>query len=202
MGKIILVLALLLTIAGVIFGAFIYPLWTLIHCAISKSRSTKSKTIWIILMILTWPITSFVYGLFSAKRRLFQWISAILIFALVFLVTAFFYMTIKMGELTSAQISKTISKIDQIDTAGITPQGLTKLKEGLSVLKGEMKFKLSGLEKMNKAASLMQLFDIIDRDNKITASEYKDWMDKFESREMLDRKALEQYIRNFKAGQN
>lgn len=202
MTKMIFILTFFLIIGGVLFAAFIYPIWTLVHCATSESRSTKSKTVWIIFMILTWPITSLVYGLFSAKRKLFQWISGIIIFGLIVLGTSFFYLMNRLGEMSSVEITKTISKIDQMDTMGITPQELSKLKKDFSVLKEEMKFSLSGLDKMHKAASLMQLFDIIDRDNKITASEYKDWMDKFESREILDRKALEQYIRNFKAGQN
>jgi len=185
-----------LFVGGVFFTILIYPIWLLIHCALSENRSTKSKVIWIILMLLAWPFTAIVYGLFGSKRRLFQWLSGIIIGVAIAVFIGFSIFMAKIPQIARQEISNTIAAIDRLDTTGISESELKELKLNMMVLGDEMRmmYSRSSVEKVAKDINLMKLFYIYIKDNRISMDEYSDWVAKYKSREMLDRKALEKYI--------
>lgn len=189
--------------AGFIFCILIYPIWLLVHCAISPDRSKKSKAIWIVFMILVWPIAGLLYGLFGSKRKAFQWFSGI-IFALAIATLGVIYsFTDTMGKMpimAKQWATQIITKMDQMDTSGLSSSDLTQLKADLSVLSDEItiSFSKAKMVKVSNALRLIQLFDIFTKDNKITMDEYSDWLAKFKSREMIDMKAFEKYIDELK----
>jgi len=185
-----------LIFGGFFFSILVYPIWLLVHCAIAENRSTKSKVVWIVLMLLSWPFTSLIYGLFGSKRKLFQWLSGILIAAaLVASIVIFSFMN-KISGIAQQEMAMTIAKLDQMDTTGLSEAELKELKLSLLVLRDEMKMRLSktAMEKLAKDISLYKLFYIYIKDHKISGDEYSDWVDKFKSRDMIDRKALERYV--------
>jgi len=191
----IIALAFTLIVLGIfIFGALAYPIWMLIHCATAQQRSTKSKTIWIILMILVWPLTSYLYGLFASKRTLFKWFSSILIVLLGLLVFVFFASTAYLNKYTASLISTDISKISSNQIAGLTDEEAAGIKSNLETLQNELKGSVLKTDKKFTIYNLTRMFDIISTDNQINQSELTDWMDKFESRDTLDRNAFEKYV--------
>ena len=54
-----------------LFVCLVLPLRILIDCARS-ALSRKTKTRWIVFMVLVWPIGSLIYGLFVSKSRLLR----------------------------------------------------------------------------------------------------------------------------------
>lgn len=194
--RIVALMVGILIFGGFFFSILVYPIWLLVHCAISENRSTKSKVVWIVLMLLAWPFTGLVYGLFGSKRKLFQWISGIIIVVAMFVLIGIFSFMSRLSSISKQEIARTIVSLDQMDTTGISESQLKELKLSLLVLSDEMKMTLSrtAMEKLTKDISLMQLFYIYIKDHKISGTEYSDWIDKFKSREMIDRKALERYV--------
>ena len=191
----IIALAFTLIVLGIfIFGALAYPIWMLIHCATAQQRSTKSKTIWIILMVLAWPLASYIYGLFASKRTLFKWFSSILIVLLGLLVFVFFASTAYLNKYTASLIADDISKISSNKIAGLTDEEAAGIKSNLETLQNELKGSVLKTDKKFTIYNLTRMFDIITADNQINQSELTDWMDKFESRDTLDRNAFEKYV--------
>lgn len=189
-------IALLLTVIvlGVfIFGALAYPIWMLIHCATAQ-RSTKSKAIWIILMVLIWPIASYFYGLFASKRKLFKWFSSILIVLLAFLVFVFVSATAYLTKFTDNQLTLDISRLSSNQIIGLTDEESAGIKENLETLRNDLKGGMLITDKKFIVYNLARMFDIISADNQVNQSELTDWMDKFESRDTLDRNAFEKYV--------
>ncbi|MBM3248910.1 MAG: hypothetical protein FJZ10_05795 [Candidatus Omnitrophica bacterium] len=186
----------ILIFGGFFFSILVYPIWLLVHCAIAENRSTKSKVIWIVLMLLAWPLTGLIYGLFGSKRRLFQWISGIIITIAILALIGIFTFMGRLSSISRQEITRTVAKIDQMDTSGLSVSELKELKLSMLVLGDEMKmtFSRTAMEKLSKDISLMQLFYIYAKDDKISSYEYGDWVEKFKSRDMIDRKALERYI--------
>ena len=53
----------------IFFLGIVHPIWSIVDCALSKAHSATSKVVWIVLMHFTSLLTSFFYGLFSARSR-------------------------------------------------------------------------------------------------------------------------------------
>ena len=192
----IIAFVILAVLFGIVFCAVIYPLWVLIHCAISKVMGTTAKVIWIIIMVLFWPLGGYVYGLFGSQKKNFQWISgSIFAFGLIFIIMTSYAMS-WLVDSTSQTISTGISTIKQLDNNSITQEQLIRLNNSLLILDEEIHGDWLSFDKKLKAISLMDYFDLITEDKKITVSEYIDWMGKFESRQMLNLDGLQQYIKN------
>ena len=77
---IVLLVFLLLFLAAIVFYGIIFPVWMIVHCANSEALSKKGKSLWIIAMILLWPISGSLYGLFVTGQRRLQWFSGIFLF--------------------------------------------------------------------------------------------------------------------------
>lgn len=78
-------------ILGVLFLMLIYPIMALVHCIKNEDIEQKSKIIWIVSMVLTWPFGSFFYGFLKSQKASFQWISILgLIFSMIVVYVKFF----------------------------------------------------------------------------------------------------------------
>ena len=191
-------LILVAVLGTMIFGLLVYPIWAMIHCVTSETRSKKSKIIWLIVMIATWLTGAILYGLCASKRKLFQWISAILLVGTLSFITLFGAGMNYSTRLMNTELTDMLSKIDTLDTNELTPEEILKVKNSLLVVKQELNAGLLELEKKRKAISLIELARLIEKDSLISAKEYKDWMDKYLSRALLDTDALDRYIRSLK----
>jgi hypothetical protein len=190
-------LLLVIYIAAVIFYGVIYPVWAIVHCLRAPLRSKKSKTIWVVSMVLTWTIGSLLYGIFASKRRLFQGFFFIFIFTVIILFAGARYTVNRVSAQLNKGIAKTIQRIDYMNTEQLTRRQLNKLKTSLSTLGEEFKNyrTISSADKVRKTTELLKGFDAMMADNRITYAEYKVWMDKFKSRNRLNkqRKRLKRY---------
>lgn len=59
----------------------VLPIWAIIDCAISLTRSAGSKAFFIVLILFTWTLGAIIYGIFSTSSRILRKIS---IFAVIF----------------------------------------------------------------------------------------------------------------------
>jgi hypothetical protein len=198
--KLVAILSVLLFMGSIIFAVFVFPIWSLVHCATS-TRSNKSKTWWIIMMILTWPITGLAYGLFGSKQKALRRLSLLQIAGIVIIIIGYIYSVNLLSGLTNIEIARAISKTQTLNAEGLTKGDLEKLRNSLGALKGETQPKIFQSDKLRSASSLMQLFYILVNDNKLTLAEYKVWMDSFDARADLDPRAFERYVRELKAKQ-
>lgn len=198
MMNLILMAALFALVGLFLFGVIAYPIWTLIHCAISNARSRKSKAWWIVGIFLFGPLGATVYGLFGAQRKLFKWISGLLLCAVVILFVSLFYLLNTLGNIARSEINMSLGRLSSYNVAGLDPQELEKLSKSLLVLQVEAKSSIFDFNRMSKVSSLIQLFNIMERDGKLTATEYKDWMSKFEERNIIGRDMLQKYVRNYR----
>jgi len=198
--KLLAILAVLLFLAGIAFAVLIFPVWALVHVAIS-TRSNKAKTLWIILMILSWPITGLVYGLFASKQKALRWLAGLQVIGIAVIIFGFVYSLNLLSSMTRMDIVKAISKTHSLSAEGLTKGDLQNLRNSLAALKAETQPKVFQSDKLRRSADLMELFSIIARDNKLTAEEYKAWMDSFNTRQEMDPRAFERYIRELKAKQ-
>ena len=65
----LMLLVILFFICVVYIGA-VYPIWMGIRCITSSFLDRKTKAIWSILMLLTWPLGAVFYGLFFCAKKL------------------------------------------------------------------------------------------------------------------------------------
>ena len=169
---------ILLVPTVILFFLFIYPLWALIHCAISQSRSNKSKIIWIITMILVWPLASLIYGLFGSQKRLFQWFSGIAIAGSICIFAVLFY----TATLKGVSLTNQLAKLPLINTSELSQENIATLKDSLATLREEARFSLRKFPRTASAGRMITEFALITRDNKIALSEYDRWTSMFKSR--------------------
>ena len=72
MSSFTVILALLffiLLFVWIIYIGLIFPIWMIVHCAVAKNHSDKSKTLWIIAMILLWSLGALIYGFMHLKPK-------------------------------------------------------------------------------------------------------------------------------------
>ena len=90
-----------------------------------------------------------------------------------------------------------INTLENLDLSELSSEETLQLKTSLQILFDETQGSLWE-RKTATALSLMDLLDVVVADNKITSLEYKDWMTKFKTRDLLDRSALNEFIRRLK----
>jgi len=73
-----------------LFMGIAQPIWCIIDCAIDDRRSTTSKIVWIILLVLLWGLTNWFYGALAAAGSVLRRITRIAWLAAILLVIGFF----------------------------------------------------------------------------------------------------------------
>ncbi len=194
LGFLVIIVFLLL----VIFFVIVYPLWTIIQCAISP-LSKLAKVIWILVMFFTWPLGSIVYGIFGSGKKLFKWFSSIaIVTGLAFFIFTAWAMNYLMSESIEGVQTK-MAAIKQMSNETISKEELMNLNSSLLSLQEEMKGSWwQDFDAKFKAVALLEYFDLISEDHRITVEEYNNWMDKFENRHTMTRKALEDFVEELK----
>lgn len=188
------IIASFLLMLLVICGGIVYPIWMIIHCITSSSLNKKTKVLCLVAILFTWSLGAFLYGLFVCEKKSAPWFSAIVILCLGLLsILPIVGMFNSMKHNAVYMAVTEFAKIDQFDTQQLTSEELSRFKASLETLQEEIKS--SNLERMHKALTFLELFGIYARDNKITSGEYNAWMEKFDSRDMLDRGEFSSYVR-------
>ena len=60
-----LVLALVIISIVVALVVAVHPFWAIVECAVSDKLDGARKGLWILAMLLTWTLGSFLYGIFA-----------------------------------------------------------------------------------------------------------------------------------------
>ena len=195
-----LAIFLLLILLWLLFACLILPIWILIHCATS-ALSGKAKTLWMLFMLLIWPIGGLVYGFFVSKKRFFRWSAGVSFFLFLMLAVGLVLgmpFIFKEGQKQGASI---MSKFDHLNMSDMSQEGQGKLKTALETLQREVSARenwLSKFEKAERVTNLYDLFVIYAEDNQLTNVEYRDWMEKYNTRNLIDQDALKEHVRQLK----
>ena len=181
----------------ILFVCVVLPIWTLIHCAVS-SLSAGAKTFWILFMLLTGPIGSLAYGFFASKKRFFQWNAVLsVILCVVLLVGAINIVSFIFKEAENLR-ARVALKVTRLNMSEITAEDQNNLRSSLEVLQNEAtaeKKWMSKLDRLSLTMNFYTLLDIYAEDGQLTDSEYRDWMDKYNTRALINKDALTKYIR-------
>ena len=195
-----MVILTLLLLLWILFACLLLPLWILIHCAIS-TLSTRAKALWIIVMLLVWPIGSWVYGFFVSKKRLFRWSAGVSFFLFLILAAGLVMglpIVFKEGEKRGSRV---MLQSERLSMSDVSQEDRGKLNTALETLQGETSARgnwLSRYKALERATNLYDLFDLYAEDNQLTAAEYRDWMGTYNMRNLVDQDALEEHMRQLK----
>ena len=86
---------------------FIHPFWAIIECAVSTKLNSTRKGLWILAMLLTWTLASFLYGLFATYSPTLRRVSRICTIIIFLTLSAFGYLLLTRPELQDALLNGT-----------------------------------------------------------------------------------------------
>ena len=163
-----------------LFGGMIFPVWAIVSCVTSENRTKKSKAIWLIVMLLIWPMGSWIYGLFASQRRLFKIFSIILIVGMISV--EFFQYNPVIHRYLSIFYTKnlTISDVEHMDLSQLSVQEQANLKTALIQVLTDRSKGFKDFKKFYRGSYLMSLLKYTSSDAIISSLEYREWMKKFE----------------------
>jgi hypothetical protein len=58
--------------------ALVFPIMAIVKC-VKSNLSSKAKTLWIILMVFTWPLTNYIYFIKYSKTTAYRVLSVLAI---------------------------------------------------------------------------------------------------------------------------
>ena len=196
----LLVLAFaLFFVGGLLFYGLAFPIWMFIDCVTSQTMSKKAKILWGIGIFIAWPLTSFFYGLLASGRRVVQWLSGVGLFGTAAVLVMVFPLVGFLSKMTTAELTKIQGRLPQIEVSEISEAEKAKLQGALHDLQKEGE--TGGFFHLNQRRidwELADLFTLLVGDDKLSRSEYDDWMNKYESRRVLDLDALKNHVRDLK----
>lgn len=186
----------LVLMAAILFMFVAFPIWMIVDCAITASRKSLSKALWIVFMLLTWTLGAIVYGVFGSKKRGLQWTAAIIfitgVIGLYLFVRGLFY----VADLASREALK---KVEAIQTGVLTQANLDQLRARLVVLQQEEQSrqgaqKIFALRETLKNITITQIFLKMQEDGNLTPTEYQIWIEKFDTRQTQDPDELKAFL--------
>jgi ABC-type multidrug transport system permease subunit len=197
-------LAMFITAAGVVavllFFLLILPVWLFVHCMIAEHRGAFAKVIWALLMLCSFPLGPYVFGLLASRHWGFRFVSFVMVSAFAALITAGVLLMPYMQETSQGAIEYLTDHIAEIDTDDLTPIDQTQVTAALDILKAEMGGGWSQLKDQLVNMELIEMLQVYTGDAKLSAAEMKDWLGKVDARKLLDRQELQSYIETLKQG--
>jgi hypothetical protein len=185
----IAVVASLFFIALLIFYAFAFPIWMIIHAGMSE-RSSGAKTGWILATVITWTLGAVVYGLFAAREIYIKVLSGLGALGMIaFIGIAFVSMQMVMPLIAEApeQIAKELSTVNHPE---LSVEEMQLLQDNVASLVRETPQSFAGI--MENPTQFQVHVELIKRlsdstdDGELTKQEYQDWITLYEARGSLD----------------
>jgi hypothetical protein len=192
------IVIVIVVLGAILFYAGIFPGWMLIDCAISKRISNKNKILWILLIFFVWPFGSFVYGFFDSGKRYVKRISGAIILITIGFIVLFIVFLPKLKSSLHKETVQVIARLDQIEISGVPAGERDEIKADVRLVQKEMDDQWYSLSKRMVSYDLIQLFNLMSLNNRMSADDCRSWMGKFKSRTMLDQSSFHQYVEDFK----
>lgn len=194
MVEIAIIFALLVFLLGFLVFLLVAPIWLLVHC-VNNREVGKTKTIWILTMLLLWPFAEFLYGFLYLKNKFWKWISGGA-FALSVIGTLTFIFLFPVSLAKERQnMKQTIVAIDQVSMGGTLPNARDVLKGALKTLEGEIQgMGFLRIEEVQIVRDLHLLLRKYLADGELSAVEYQGWIEKYRMRKLLSHEAMEQFL--------
>lgn len=188
--------AVLLFLGGAFFFLIIYPAWMLVDCAKTELPG-KQKTIWIIAMLVAWPLAGMVYGLLRKENRLIRGLSLAGIVLTVLVTVGIIYGTFLMSNDTRRQVSQAQSQISQLDWSAVTQTHRSEMEKALNDFRREVDSKKVYIN-LRVNGDLAELLAVYLKDGHLSDPEIEDWVDSVSHRYELDSDRLHKRLEKLK----
>ena len=150
-------------------------------------------TLWIIGMLLTWPLGGIAYGLAASRHRGLRWASGVSLAVVALFISVVIWGVPALIKATAQEAGALIGRLESVEAQ---PEQRTQLTAQLEALQREVETsRFREYDRVKRASALMRLLDVYARDGRLTPEECADWASKYESRALIDPEALEQQIR-------
>jgi len=192
----IVICIILLTFVGSLLFIIIgLPIWAIIDCAVSKERSNGSKVFWIIFSFLTWMLGALIYGLFVSTRKSLRWMCITTSMVVIIFVIGWMGLLYWASSNLTQEINRAIVRLQTVDTTDLKTEDIETLKKDLAALSKETRFDFNKRRQMFITSSLLEYYQLIVKDNKISNREYMHWRHIFELRKTLNEEAIQKIIK-------
>ena len=119
-----------------LFMGIAQPIWCIIDCAIDDRRSTTSKVVWIIPLVLLWGFTNWFYGALAASSSVLRtvtriaWLAALLLFIGFFLLPQSIRSELTQKIATTREERKSDAPprpaVESVRAAALEPRGIER----------------------------------------------------------------------------
>jgi|GEM_PF-6207821 len=176
----------ILFIVVLILYSVVLPIWGIVECVNSKTLGSRAKTIWILVIIIFWTVGAVLYGIFGSSQGGLKKVSIVGLILTILLSGAFAALLPKLRSFINTQMTIAINQIDVIETPGLKAEEKNAIKQHLYSLKEETEGAWFFNPQFRATFQLIKLFGLMTKDNKLLPEEYRDWMTKFEARNLTE----------------
>ncbi|GEM_PF-1399337 len=193
-----LLTALLGLLAVMLLGFVVLPVWALIACATSPTERGVAKAIWIVLMLVTWPVAGLCYAAIRIARGFLRAGARWCLILIAALSAAWLVfgpsLRPKLSAYLTAETAKTVERLDSAQREDVPDRQLQEIKQALQQLTQEIGGQPMSYERIGVDMGLRELMDVFLLDRQLTAPEAKEWQAKFMARDALSYRALQDSI--------
>ncbi len=189
--------AVLLFLGGAFFFLIVHPAWMLVDCSKSELPG-KKKTIWIIAMLVGWPLAGMVYGFLRKENRLIRNVSLAGIILTVLLTIVIIYGALSMSNDTRRQVSQAQAQISRLDWSSVTQTHKAEMEKTLAGFRREVDSKKVYVN-LRVNGDLAELLTVYLKDGSLSDKEIEDWVDSVNQRYQLDSDRLHKRLEQLKS---
>ena len=182
-----------------LFIFLIFPIWALVDCANSTS-SKGTKTLWVIVMVLFWPLGGFVYGLFGTAQK---WLRGAAVLVVIFCLLFVGLLASTINRLVDAlyvELNYSLNPGSSVDFSELKQHQQLELERALGILKDEAQLPWLAADRKVIARSLLEVYRAMIEDHHFSFSENAVFMKMFLLRQVMNMDFLHKSLRNLKFG--
>jgi hypothetical protein len=198
MSQVIFVLLFVAVLGAIVFYGLVFPVWMIVHSATSDRLTKLARGVWIVVILILGVIGAGLYAVFASGRRALQWTGGIGVFggliAAVGLLVGMFF----LKDAIPQEIAKTAALLNRAELVSLVEEDRQDLSVALRTLRDEFQGARIISEKGLVTFRLVELLELMLRDGALTQAEHDEWLQAFESRELLSADALEDRVRSLR----
>jgi len=187
------------------YALVIEPLWAFIESFNYKYRGTGVKFLWGTLMLLTWPLGGWLYGVTGAVNKWLRRSTYLVLILSVASLVVLVRKTIPKIEMAvdqmEGELSTVVAKLDKHQISSLAEMDQVNLKVAVQMLQKELKERNfhDPLQPLRAMVLSSTLLDEI-KEGRLNFAAYQEWMEKFNVRGEIGLKELVQEIKMSRKG--
>lgn len=189
-------LILLLFLTSAAFAVMAFPLWAIGQCALSR-RAPRFKAVWIIAMLLFWPLASVFYALLASGHRTLRTAAV----ATMVCYAGIGGVMIVGSEMMTRPAARTFSAAREAarhwDVTALAPGERAEWMSSLETLAEEISVPWYRYQEKTALVPFGSLLEGITADGAVSQAEYAAWNKFFALRREQPYAALNKDIRNY-----